>query len=402
MINLKKHTIIALGYFLIIALLGMLMRLFPVVDIPINYRFIVHTHSHIALLGWIYTGLTTLIYKLYLSGKEIDRKYKFLFWCTQATIVGMLLTFPVEGYALSSIVFSTLFLLASYGFVWFFIKYTSEEQKKTGSYKFIRTALWYMVISSIGPWALGIIMNTFGSTSPWYRNAVYFFLHFQYNGWFIVALFGLLFFMMERHHIIFPKGTFNRFFWIFNVGVVFTYFLSVLWMQPHPLFYLLAGIGAVAQCIAFVMLIKGLLPIWNGLKDTLSSNVVLMLKTASLLFSFKIILQFFGSIPYIATMVSNNMDFIMGYLHWTFLGVVSIALLAFLHHFKLLYLPKKLYLLYLTGFILTEGLLFYKGTVVWLGYTLMEDYFTLLATTSFIFLIAIAGILTAQLTKKSI
>ena len=168
MINLKKHTIIALGYFLIIALLGMLMRLFPVVDIPINYRFIVHTHSHIALLGWIYTGLTTLIYKLYLSGKEIDRKYKFLFWCTQATIVGMLLTFPVEGYALSSIVFSTLFLLASYGFVWFFIKYTSEEQKKTGSYKFIRTDLWYMVISSIGPWALGLIMNTFGSTSPWY------------------------------------------------------------------------------------------------------------------------------------------------------------------------------------------------------------------------------------------
>ena len=175
--NLKLHIKIALGYFFIVALLGVLMRLFHVVDITFNYKNILHAHSHVALLGWVYTALTTLIYKLYLSKKEINKKCKVLFWSTQITIIGMLFTFPFIGYALFSIVFSTLFLLASYFFVWFFLKHTSLAQKETNSYKLIRASLWFMVLSSLGPWVLGVIMNTLGSTSPWYRNAIYFYLH---------------------------------------------------------------------------------------------------------------------------------------------------------------------------------------------------------------------------------
>ena len=189
--KLKTNIKIALGYFLVIALLGVLLRFFQIANISINYKYIVHSHSHIALLGWIYTGLTTLIYKLYLVDKPIDKKYKLLFWSTQVTIIGMLVTFPFIGYAMLSIVFSTLFLIVSYWFVYLFLKHTSTEQKKTNSYKLIRAALWFMVLSSIGPWTLGVIMNTLGSSSSWYRNAIYFYLHFQYNGWFIIALFGI-------------------------------------------------------------------------------------------------------------------------------------------------------------------------------------------------------------------
>ena len=173
--NPKNHSTIALGYFLIIAFLGLLLRLFHVVDIPIDFKHIVHGHSHIALLGWIYTALTTLIYKLFLSEKLVDKKYKIIFWSTQITIIGMLFTFPFIGYALFSIIFSSLFIIATYFFVWLFLKYTSSEQKQTNSYKIIRAALWFMVLSSLGPWALGIIMNTLGSSSPLYRNAIYFY-----------------------------------------------------------------------------------------------------------------------------------------------------------------------------------------------------------------------------------
>ncbi|NNE78366.1 MAG: hypothetical protein HKN31_14990, partial [Pricia sp.] len=123
MLNLRTHTTIALGYFILAACLGVLLRSFIFLEIPINYKYIVHTHSHIALLGWVYVALTTLLYKLYIRTPSADKTYWKIFWFTQLTLVGMLLTFPFQGYALFSIFFSTLFLFASYWFFWFFAKY---------------------------------------------------------------------------------------------------------------------------------------------------------------------------------------------------------------------------------------------------------------------------------------
>ncbi|MCK5867256.1 MAG: hypothetical protein KAG14_02565, partial [Mycoplasmataceae bacterium] len=107
--KIKVQINIALGYFLIIALLGTLLRLFFVTNIPLHYKHIVHAHSHVALLGWIYTALTSLIYFCYLKEHQIQKKYNTLFWFTQVTIIGMLISFPIIGYALYSIIFSTLF-----------------------------------------------------------------------------------------------------------------------------------------------------------------------------------------------------------------------------------------------------------------------------------------------------
>ena len=256
---LRRHTKIALIYFMIIAILGVILRFFPVFDIPVTYKFIVHTHSHIALLGWIYTGLTSLIYYAFLRSQPIEKKYRVIFWFTQLTILGMLFTFPFTGYALFSIIFSSLYLIASYWFVFFFFKYCPGTFKSTNSYKLIRISLWYMVISSIGPWALGIIMNTAGSGSAWYRNAIYFYLHFQYNGWFIVALFGIFIYILEKRSYLISKRVFNRFYYLLNAGVILTFFLSLLWMRPQWSFYLLALTGGVLQLIAFGILFREIL-----------------------------------------------------------------------------------------------------------------------------------------------
>ncbi len=52
-------------------------------------------------------------------------------------------------------------------------------------------------------------MNTLGVTSPWYRNAVYFYLHFQYNGWMPMALLGLLIFAAEKNGVICQSESLN-------------------------------------------------------------------------------------------------------------------------------------------------------------------------------------------------
>ena len=73
--------------------------------------------------------------------------------------------FPFQGYAAVSIAFSTLFLFASYWFYWFFIKYTLKDKKQLQSYRILKYALIYMLISSIGPWAVGGVIASLGSKS---------------------------------------------------------------------------------------------------------------------------------------------------------------------------------------------------------------------------------------------
>ena len=67
--------------------------------------------------------------------------------------------------------------------------------------------------------------------SDLYKNAIYFYLHFQYNGWFILALFGIGFYILEKQNIRISKSVFNIFFWLMNLGVILTFGISLLWMK---------------------------------------------------------------------------------------------------------------------------------------------------------------------------
>lgn len=394
--NLKNHITVALGYFLVIAILGLVLRLFFVVDIDLNYRHIVHTHSHIALLGWVYTALSTLIYYCFIDQKNISKKYRRLFWCTQLTFIGMLISFPLTGYALFSIIFSTLFLLVSYWFFGFIIKHTKQKLKNGNSYKLIKVSFWFMMFSSIGPWVLGAIMNTLGNTSIWYKNAIYFYLHFQYNGWFIVALIGLFFYQLEKQQIEISKKEFKRFYWLLISSVLLTFCISVLWTKPPIIFNLLGGLGSILQFFAFGYLFKILKPQIKNL-SLRTPLTKLVFTTVIVLFALKMLMQLMGAIPYFAHLISVQIDFAIGYLHWTFLGVVSIAILGFLHQFRLITLSKRSFQLYFIGFVLTEVLIFYKGITQWLQNALVTNYYWYLAIASIVITLGILMIFLKQL-----
>ena len=393
MIKLKTHIRIALFYFLLAAILGVVLRSFYSVAIPVNYKFFVHTHSHIALLGWVYMALTTLLYKLYLDKLNLDKKYRRIFWFTQLTLLGMLLSFPFQGYALFSIVFSTLFLFASYWFAWFFLKHTPTILKKTNSYTCIRIALWYLVVSSLGPWVLGVIMNTLGAQSIWYRLAIYFYLHFLYNGWMILALIGIVLYIFEERKISLSDKIFKRFFWSLNLGVVLTFFLSTLFTNPSILLYVLGGAGALLQLYAFRILLMKLAGPRERSGLMLSPFQYGLLKTIAVLLGIKMLLQLLTALPYFANLAATVLDFTIGYLHWTFLGVVSISLFLFFDYFKLMKISKKGYFLYLIGFFVTEGLIFYKGIVVWLNSSFFDIYFDVLAVGSLLIPLSLVFIL---------
>jgi hypothetical protein len=378
MINLKQHTNIALGYFLLVGLLGLLLRFFFVTPIEANFRYIVHAHSHIALLGWVYIGLVTLFYRLYFRKTSHSGTYKKIFWFTNITLLGMLFTFPFQGYALFSIIFSTLFLIASYWMAWFFITKIPKKHKSRFSWKCIKASLIYMIISSIGPWALGGIMATLGSTSIWYKLSIYFYLHFQYNAWFILALLGIFFFLLEQTHFQIDKRHFRNFFLILNFAIVLSFFLSALWVDPPAIVFLLAAAGAGLQAWAFFILYKLVKPGWNNLAPLYPPFSVTLLKIAGVFLGLKIAMQLLTAFPYFAEISFLYMDFVIGYLHLVFLGTISIALFAFLIAFQLLQMSRRIFWIYLAGFLLSEFLIFYKGAAIWLALPFFSEYFTVL------------------------
>lgn len=381
---MKIHVKIALAYFILAASFGILLRSIHSFEIPINYKFIVHTHSHIALLGWVYVALTTLIKTVLLRNVEQHKSYRYIFWFTQVTLIGMLVTFPFQGYALFSIIFSTLFLFASYWFFWFFIRHVPSEFKPSNSYACIKAALWFMVLSSLGPWTLGIIMNTLGAGSVWYRLAIYFYLHFQYNGWMVLAIFGLFIYLLEQQEVLMSKKTFRTFFWSINFGIILSFFLSTLFTDPPLSLYILGGLGAVLQLMSFCLLIKVSLRLKVKQSMSFSGLQLGMLKSITVLFIVKMALQLLTALPYFATLSFTFLDFTIGYLHWTFLGAITISLFLLLDYFRILKIPSKAYYLYASGFLLTETLIFYKGVAGWKGFPLFELYYETLLLSSLI------------------
>ncbi|HZH69959.1 MAG TPA: hypothetical protein VFD80_05880 [Flavobacteriaceae bacterium] len=400
MLNLKKDVTSAVFYLFLAAVLGTTLRLFVVVDLPAEYRFLVHTHSHVALLGWVYVALTTLLYKLYLQPAGVTKRYRRIFWLAQVSIVGMLFTFPFQGYALFSIFFSTLFLVASYFFAALFFKKSAPEMRNRFSFKLAKWAVIYMIISSIGPWALGGIMNTLGSTSVWYKLAIYFYLHFQYNGWFILGLLAVLFYFLEVHNFALEVGRHKIWLRIINTSIVLTFFLSTLFMEPHWFLNVLGGMGVLLQSWILLLFFFWLYPKWKKFSGKLKSGVSGMLVFAGVLWAIKNDMQLLSALPYFAKVAFTNLDFVIGYLHLVFLGVVSIALFALLKQADLLKFPKWGYRGFLCAFLLTEVLIFYKGTAAWLEFSIIFYYYELLAAGSILFPLSLIGIIWYSLKSK--
>jgi len=375
-ISINNQVRIALCYFLIAASLGLVLRAWHVFDINFNYKFVKHGHSHIALLGWVYLCITTLFYKLFIKqDARVQRNYGWGFMATQVTLLGMLITFPLQGYALLSIVFSTLFLVASYWFTWFFFKNVKDKIKEMICYPYLKAALYYLVLSSMGPWALGAIMSTLGPTSVWYRLAIYFYLHFQYNGWMILAILGIVIFSMERSGIALSRKRNKNLFILVNLSVVLTTLLSALWTEPIGLVYGLSFMGCLLQLGLFIFAFVWLRNNTAVLRSVFSEIQRSLFKLVFLLFGVKLVLQLLGSLPYFARLSTNIIELTIAYLHWIFLGVVSLSLFLALNISDLLNVQKRFVYFYVIGFLLTEGLLVYKGIAIWSKAYAVSDYY---------------------------
>lgn len=382
---------ITLVFLLIAALFGLTLRLMHASTLFYNYKHLLHTHSHIALLGWLYNA--ALIVLQYFIFKNNDKVFNRIFCLSQISFVGMLFSFPFEGYGLFSITFSTFYLFCSYYLVYELFK-QSKTLKSTYVARFIQWGGIYLVISSIGPFALGATMAFGLKETIWYKLSIYWFIHFLYNGFFVFIVFAYL---LHRYENLKNQG---RIFQLMNFSVIPLYGLSVLWTHPAFPFYLLAFMGALLQLLAFYYLFKGYrsLPFSN---KSLSNKLFTI---AVFAYGLKIIFQLAASFDSVQLFLNSTVaTSIIGYLHLVMLGFFTLFFLSIFIQHELLKVTRILkigLLLLLLGIVLSESLLFGQSISNYFFKTSIENYYGLLFWASALMPLGIVFIALQAVRKK--
>src|SRR5699024_6041509 len=116
-------------------------------------------------------------------------------------------------------------------------------------------SLFALIVSSIGPFSLGFIAANGLRDSGLFDMAIYFYLHFQYNGWLFLMLIGLFIFILQRNHISHSPILLNIGFWIYMICLFPGYFLSVLWVDLGPVAEGLAIAGGIGQWVGVLCIL---------------------------------------------------------------------------------------------------------------------------------------------------
>jgi hypothetical protein len=376
----------------------------PFIDIKFNYIHLLHSHSHIAFQGWVYTVLFLLIVKLFLDDDIIEKgKFKLQFILTLIVLLGIMFAFALQGYAFFSILFSSFFQLLNYWFFYSFYKNIKKSKKAAPhsfSLKFIKIGFWMMLFSTLGPLVVGILSAKGLNGSELYNAALYFFLHFQYNGWFTFAILGIFFFLLEKYNITFKKKEANLFYLLFSIAVIPSYFLSLLGMSFRNYIIVFCYISAIMQLVGLIYLIQSLRGIFVIRKKQINYWGFLLFKVAAFIFVIKITLQLASVLPIYKELAFYNHFIIIAYMHAVMIGFISFFLLASLFQLRwvsIASLSCKIGILSLVlGFLFSELILVLMG----LGITFNNSQLFLLVS-SVLMAIGILLILTRIFPNQS-
>ncbi|HMC86925.1 MAG TPA: hypothetical protein VKI61_15465, partial [Chitinophagaceae bacterium] len=294
----QRWTALSLLNFCLVAVLGVVLRYKIAFSLPVlNYNFILEAHSHFAFSGWISTAVfTALVYMLSKSWYPVGKIYTFQFRLAQTASFGMLLSFSFEGYGLLSIFFSMLFILFSWWFALQYWKDVGRSDLPSVIKRWAKAALFFFVISSMGILTLAYLKYHKIDSPELYFNALYLFLHFQYNGWFSFGVLTLFFYTAHNLKMSVDKNKEILCFMFMLAACIPGYCLSLLWMNPPVWIFAIAAAAALLQLgalILFFLLLRRSWVHWTQFRF----QIKLLWGFSLIAFIIKLILQAFSVVP---------------------------------------------------------------------------------------------------------
>ncbi|MEM8520143.1 hypothetical protein [Flavobacterium sp. PL12] len=366
-LNLKFWLQFSLINLFIVAILGVIMRYKIGFDFPyFDQSYLIHSHSHFAFSGWLtHTIMTLMIYFLQEKIPNFQlNKYLKIIIANLICAYGMLFFFTIQGYAMISIFFSTASILVSYVFGYLYLQDLKKIDPDLAAVNWFRAAVVFNVISSLGTFYLAYMMATKTAVENLKLSSIYYYLHFQYNGWFFFACMGLLFSFLNL------KKSDNPFyetaFKLFAVTCIPAYFLSLLWLEVDTWVYLIAVLAALIQVYAWSKLIFVLIKVKMNILNEYAPLLRTILIIACVSLSLKFILQLSSTIPALGQIVFFYRPIVIAYLHLILLAVNSLFLLfyIFANHFITFNRNIKIGLIvFMIGIFLNEIFLGLQGLI---------------------------------------
>lgn len=376
---IKNWFRIALLNLVLATLLGALLRYAFVEEVAwIKFRNVLHGHSHAAMLGWLYLALYALLAAHFLPERADFRWYNRLFWLTEFSVLGMLVAFPIQGYGAASIAFSTLHILLSYAWAWRFWRDTRGEPA-SWSLRFARAAIVFMIVSTLAIWSIGPILAGGFRSSMFFHLAVQFFLHFQFNGWFIFAALALALRWMEGQGIVLQSKRLRLFFTLLLVSCALTYALAVAWSNPLPVVFGINGTGVTLQLAALLVFLGLVWPHRATILAPLSGWSRSLMLIAFWSLAGKILIQTAVVIPFIAKAAYTIRNYVIGFIHLVLLGAMSSLIISLALHHGMLTRNNRItrigLAVFVTGLLGSEALLFLQGTLLWAAVGFLPNYY---------------------------
>jgi len=349
----------------IVALFGVTLRTKFVFYLPfLDYRNFESAHSHFAFGGWVTLILMVLFIDNLLKEDQKQKKiYQWILWGIEINALGMVISFPFKGYAFFSILSSTTFIFFTFGFSWVFIKDVLKARKE----KLIRLlsigAVVSLVISAVGPFTLAYVMATKTGYAFLFKDAVYTFMHFQYNGYFTLSVFALLFNQVQPYIDEAVKKRMWRFAICLCLSIIPSLFLSLLWHSFNVYIRTAAmiGCGLIVITIVFFCSFAFNSKLYLSFKSAARNLLIL----AMISFGIKMLLQTGTIFPALGNAVFGFRPIIIGFLHLVFLGLVTFYILSNLLQNASFDLRKSIsriaVLFFSTAIIINETILLIDG-----------------------------------------
>jgi hypothetical protein len=328
---MKRWYQVALFNLFILACLGFILRY--KINFPLEFleqKKMLHAHSHFAFNGWVSFLLQLIILDNFTNSYSKSMKFWNRFF-TLSTIVNyaMIISFALQGYSALSIIISTAALILSYVFTYKIYRNIGGACKTYISTRFILTALFFLVLSSLGPYALAYITVSKNVHQYYYHNALYFFLHFQYNGWFMFAVLGFLMRKIEQSKLYNYKHA-RWLFLLLATTCIPAYFLTALWHDTPAIVTIINVITAVASLAALYFLYLLLAKCMKTIFNQMPVYCKWLYGISIAAFILKTLLQCFSAHPQLGQMAFAFRPIIIGYLHLIFLIFVSLYLVGML------------------------------------------------------------------------
>jgi len=343
------------------AFIGLVLRYaFTGSSIAFPFKNILHAHSHVMLLGFLFNALLALIWIKFTSG--IDRISYKLYVALQLGMALMIVAFIMQGYALYSILFSTLHLWLSYILL---IRLWKRLKGNKFLIQLVKVGIVFHFISSLGPYALGPLMVMDMKESPWYQQAIFFYLHFQFLGLFFTWMLAVL---LQKTTVILTKKQVVG----ICISLVLLYAHSLDYSFDHWLIQLFGGFGSIFLFLILLKFKDGFLKLERRFK--MIYYIILIVAIINIL----------GSIPVVAKLVVNNHFMLIAWLHFLFLGMYVPFIWAFLKQ----KISITIWLLYGFTVILSEAVLVFPNelsqwfsiSIMWLLFIIYLSMFLIITT----------------------